>query len=174
MSFKFHPRLEQLEEYVAPASFSFLLPTGETENPEVFGTGQFTMPTEGVDPALASQAIPLNDMEFTISASGTPGSVWEGGSAVDPNAVANFEYGVFVGVSTSVAFNPFITYSVSDNEITTEGYAYLSASVVYDAADTRVTFTLPDGTVGAISYDIPWDSVDATQASQNVTPATSS
>lgn len=40
--------------------------------------------------------------------------------------------------------------------------------VAYDTSDTQATFTLDDGTAGAVSYDIPWGSVDPTQASQSL------
>lgn len=47
---------------------------------------------------------------------------------------------------------------------------YETVPITYDAADTQATFTLPDGTVGAISYAVPWGQVDPTQASQSLTP----
>ncbi|QJW93877.1 hypothetical protein FTUN_1391 [Frigoriglobus tundricola] len=42
--------------------------------------------------------------------------------------------------------------------------------MAYDAADTQITFTLADGTEGAISYNVPWDQVNLDQPSQTVTP----
>jgi hypothetical protein len=86
--------------------------------------------------------------------------------------MADFANGVFVGVTTFVAPSPFVSYDIADAQVTANGSAQLFAPVAYDTADAIQTFTLPNGTVGALSYNIPWGQVDSTQANQALVPTT--
>ncbi len=152
MSNRFVPSLDALEVREVPAALSFQLPSGIT------GSGQFTTP-DGVDPAEASQALALNDLTVTIAGS----SFGNGTYAV--SGTADYAYGVFVGVTATVAPSPFVVYDLIDAEVTAN---YEVALIGYDTADAEVTFTLPDGTVGSISYMIPWDQINWTQPSQTL------
>jgi hypothetical protein len=92
---------------------------------------------------------------------------------VQPGATADYENGTLVGV-TATATNGADTLQFADGTVYMNGQDY--ANVAYDAADSDIAFQLPDGpngtpgTVGAISYTVPWDQVDTTQASQSLTP----
>jgi hypothetical protein len=156
MSLRFRPRLDSLEARDVPAALSFRLPDG------TLGSGLFGTPG-GVDPAQASQTFNLDDL-----------SVTKGGAAytVQSGATASYAYGVLVGVSAVANGADTITLSSGWAQVTGSGLlGPTSAPVVYDGADTMATFTLPDGTTGSLSYTIPWDQVDSSQASQSLTPA---
>ena len=109
----------------------------------------------------------MTDLTVSLSALGSSTGV--------VGATASYANGVLVGVSGTAVFG-------------TGGWAVLNdatalvwngsggwedaptVSLVYDAADTMATFTLPDYTDGAISFTIPWNQVDPDQASQSLTP----
>jgi hypothetical protein len=152
MTTRFRPTLDLLEAREVPAALSYQLSGGGQ-----IGSGLFTTP-DGVDPAQSWQSLPLTDLTVT-----------QGGVtyAVQPGATADYESGTLVGV-TATATSGSDTLQFADGTVYMNGQDY--AQVVYDPADTMQTFTLSDGTVGAISYQVPWDQVDPTQASQSLTP----
>ncbi|WP_171471005.1 hypothetical protein [Frigoriglobus tundricola] len=84
---------------------------------------------------------------------------------IQSGATATYHNGVLVGVNATATGPTLIT--VNQGTVNVGGSV---APIAYDAADTVQSFTLPDGTVGAISMTIPWDQVDSTQASQSLTP----
>jgi hypothetical protein len=135
-----------LEARDVPAAFSFQLPDGTT------GHGTFATP-DGVDAAQASQQLAVPDLTVVI------GGV---NSHVSPGATAHYANGVLLGVSASGGdtFTMYVTTIEVGND---------TAPVTYDAADTATTFTLSDGTAGSISFQIPWESVDAAVSTQSLT-----
>jgi len=126
------------------------------------GFGTFSTPA-GVDPTQASQTLAVTDLTMTVS---NPGSTTGGiPLTVQPGATATYSYGVLVGgnaTATGVA-----TVVLNQGGVTVAGY---SAPASYDPAITMQTFTLPDGTSGAISYDVPYDQINPTLSSQTLTP----
>ncbi|MCI0705077.1 MAG: hypothetical protein L0241_28790 [Planctomycetia bacterium] len=150
MGVQFRPKMEFLEVREVPAAFSFQLPDGS------IGSGQFSEP-EGVDPAQPSQSF-VRDGQLTVTKSGVV-------YTVQPGATADYANGVLVGV-TGTATGPDVI-NLNGPTVTVGSY---SAPVTFDGADTMLSFTLSDGTVGAISYDIPWDDVDLAAASDSVSP----
>lgn len=153
---RFRPLLDALEARDVPAALSFKLPDGSA------GSALFSTPA-GVDPAQSWQQIELAGL--TVS---------KGGVAYDiaPVPFAYYANGVLVGVAaTAYSDTDQIDLSISTATYSVYGSPdYETVPITYDAADTKATFTLPDGTVGAISYAVPWDQVDPTQASQSLTP----
>ncbi len=147
---KFRPQLNQLETREVPSAVSFQLPNGS------IGSGDFTAP-DGVDPAQGSQVLTLDDL-IVVKA----GVVY----AVQPGATAQYANGILVGVN-AIAVGPD-TINLTGATVTVGSD---TAPLALDGADTQITFQLPDGTVGAISYQIPWDLVDPNLANQ-VLPAT--
>jgi hypothetical protein len=160
MTLRFHPLVEFLEIRDVPAAFSFQLPNG------TIGSGQFTMPTDDVNAALSFQEILLSDVELTIegataAATGTPEAI--------------FEFGVFQGVAAGIPAE--LIPASYDGVGLAEGFVtgfdlvaedVFAVPVVYDTADTQITFQLPDGTAGAISFNDLGSQVDSTQASQSI------
>ncbi len=152
--FCFRPKIESLEGREVPAAFSALLSDGAVVS------GQFTTP-QGVDPGQASQSIAISDLMI-----GKGNEVFD----VQGTATADYQNGQLIGV-TATALGEIAdeTLTLADGTVTITAEETVSGGVAYDAADTEVTFAL-DRTIGAISYNIPWDSVDPTQASQSLTP----
>lgn len=153
-------RVEPLEDRSVPASLTFALPGG------VYGLATFTMPTGGVDPGQASQAIALTDLTVRTGGQTATDSDFSG------TPTANFAYGVFQGVSATVVDAIPFAYSavaISNDQVTaTDGNSNPTAEVLYDPADTQQTFVMSDGTVGTLSYDDPSGSVNASRASQSL------
>src|SRR5438067_1076172 len=94
-------------------------------------------------------------------------TVTKGGVAytVEAGATAQYDYGTLMGLNA--------TADGPDQIVLDQGSAHVggeTAMVTFDSADTQAGFTLPDGTVGSLSYTIPWDQVDPSQASQALTP----
>lgn len=147
MSIKFRPQLLALEARDVPAAFSFQLPDGTT------GHGTFATP-DGVDAAQASQALAVNDLTVVIGGVSYP---------VSPGATAHYANGSLLGVAASGG-DTFTMY-VTTIEVNGD-----SAPVAYDAADTRYEFVFSNGMGGTIRFDIPWDEVDDSVASQTVSP----
>jgi hypothetical protein len=141
--------LDTLEAREVPAALSFTLPDG------TIGSGLFTTP-DGVDPTQASQTFSVSDLSVTKN-----NVVY----VVQPGATATYANGVLVGVN-AVAFGPD-TISLAAGVAQVGPY---SAPVAYDGATTNDTFQFPDGTVGALSYTIPWSVVDSSQSSQSLAP----
>jgi hypothetical protein len=78
--------------------------------------------------------------------------------------------GTLVGVNAVVQLtdsNGNVTDELDFNGTTVQE-GVNTAALALDGADTQETFTLPDGTVGAISYDTPYDQIDPSQASQSL------
>jgi hypothetical protein len=150
MPVPFRPRVESLEAREVPAALSFQLPDGS------IGSGLFATPVE-VDPAESFQTFIL-DGELTVTKGGVA-------YTVQPGAVANYSNGMLYGVQAT-AVGPDVIQI--DNIMVNVGGS--PAPVVYDAADTMMTFTLSDGTVGAVSYAVPWDDVDASSVNDSVSP----
>ena len=150
MARKFKPDLESLGERVVPAAFSFRLADGTV------GSGQFASPV--LNPTEQYETFVLADLTVTYD-----GEEY----VVAAGALADYVDGLLVGVTATA------TGAGPDVELTVGGVfvgAY-TAPVSYDQNDTQVAFTLDDGTTGAMSYDLPWDSVDATLSSQTVSLA---
>ncbi len=148
MTNRFRPTLNALEARDVPAAFSFALPDGTV------GQGTFSTPA-GVDPAQSPQIINLTDL--TVSLGGQKLSV-------GLIASATYSYGVLLGVTASATGSNVQV----DLGGTTATVGSASAPIAYDAASTATTFTLSDGTVGAISFRMPWESVNATLATQSL------
>ena len=151
MSNRFRPQLNALEARDVPAAFSFQLPDGTA------GSGYFSAPA-GVDPAEASQSLALTDLSVTYAGAGY---------AVASGATAAYAAGVLTGVTATATTGtePAISLSGTSVQVGTA-----TAAVAYDAAATRMTFALFDGTSGAISFDVPWGQVDASLSYQTVAP----
>ncbi len=152
MSRRFRLRVDQLEARDVPASLMYQLPDNST------AVAQFTTP-DGVDPTQTLQALPVSDL--TVTANGTA-------FVVQPGATADYEYGALVGV-TAVALPPTPTdgleIDLNIGMATVGGYAEPTTPI----APTQITFTLPDGNTGTITYGIP-ASVDPTLTSQSLVP----
>jgi hypothetical protein len=146
MNRTFRPQLLALEAREVPAAFSFQLADGTT------GHGTFATP-DGVNPAQGSQSLAVPDLTVTIGGVSYP---------VNPGATANYANGVLLGVVASGAD----AFELSLSGVEFNGS---SAPVAYDAAGTAMTFSLSDGNSGAISFQIPWESVDATLSAQSLT-----
>lgn len=151
MSSKFCPGMESLEGREVPASFSFRYSDGTA------GLGLFSTP-DGVDPGQGTQFLDVTDM--TLTNGGVNYTVQSG-------ATAMYVYGFLTEVN-GVATAPGNTLYLYGDRVSN---GTQTVPLVCDGADTRATFTLPDGTVGAISYNIPWDSIDASASSASVSPA---
>ena len=165
MSPRFRPQLNALEAREVPAAFSALLPNGSDIS------GQFSTPagvtqtqTQAAQtPQVVTQqtlAIPT----LTISES-VPGSTTGGTKFTVQSATATYQNGVLVGVNATATDSNNDSLTVNLGTVTVGSQ---SGSVVYDAADTQQTFTLPDGTVGAISFTTPYDSINQSQSSQTL------
>lgn len=150
MTPRFRPAFDALEARDVPAALSSQLTDGSVVS------GLFSAPG-GVDPGQSWQSLPLDDLTVT-----------KGGVAyaVQPGATATYADGALVGVNA--------TATAGQEMIDLSGTVVLAGAgngpLVFDAADTMATFTLSDGTVGAVSYEVPWDQVDPDQASQSVAP----
>jgi len=156
MNRKFRPQLLALEARDVPAAFSFQLPDGTA------GHGTFAMPS-GVDAAQASQSLAVADL--TVVQNGLE-------YLVQPGATANYAYGALVGVTAVASVSMSVpgappTDSAQLNNATVQVGGSV-APVAYDAADTQQSFSLPNGTTGAVSYQIPWELVDFDLASQTL------
>jgi hypothetical protein len=150
---------ESLEGRDVPAAFSFTLSSGVASG--VIGSGVFSTPT-GMDPAQSLQVLALTDLEVMV-----------GGDRFDLTspATATYANGVLVGVTAEAAgYSDTLDLSLGAVTVTTPDPFVSSGSVVYDAADTELTFTLDDRTGGAISFDVPWNQVDDSLASQSLSP----
>lgn len=159
MTTRFRPQLFALEARDVPASFSFQLPDGTT------GHGTFATPA-GLDATQASQSLAVADL--TVVVDGVE-------HIVQPGATANYAYGELVGVTAAASVSvgvpgapPADPVELSNGTVQVGGY---TAPVAYDAADAQLAFTLPDGTAGTISYQIPWELVDFDLASQTLSLA---
>lgn len=152
--------VEPLEDRSVPASLTFALPGG------VYGLATFTMPTDGVDPGQASQAIALTDLTVRAGDQTATDDDFSG------TPTANFASGIFQGISVAVVDSipsQFSAVTIENNQVTaTDGDTNPIAEVLYDPADTQQTFVMSDGTVGTLSYDDPSGSVDDSQASQSL------
>lgn len=158
MSFKFRPLLNVLEGREVPASFSFALPTGGAVS------GQFSEPS-GVDADEEFQNLALADLTVRV------GSATFGPGSFSTGPTANYSHGVLQGVSFVLTSPPagydYLSVGVDEpGAVVVVGGELFAQPVAYDGADTEVTFTLPDGTTGSISYQIPWDQINWTQPSQ--------
>lgn len=166
---KFRPRFECLEGRDVPASLSFTLTDGE------IGSGSFTTPA-GVDASQAAQTFALTDLVVSVHGKtmGAADLLEDGGENEDGVATARFAYGVLVGVKAEylVPGTANDLFSLLADQAKWMPYPYpqgaSTGGVTFDGADTQATFTLPGDVTGALSYDIPWDQVDATQASQSI------
>jgi hypothetical protein len=164
MSFQvsFKPWMELLEAREVPAAFSVALSNG------VVMSGQFSAP-DGVDAGVGSQSLDVSDLAVQV---GT--ATFESGSFTS-TPTAHYSYGQLDGVTFTVddpsaAGYSLVTVGGNQGAVTPTGGSTGYGTAVFDTADTMVAFTLPDGTVGAIAYTIPWDDVDAASADQSVSP----
>ncbi|MBY0458626.1 MAG: hypothetical protein K2V38_14900 [Gemmataceae bacterium] len=162
MTNRFRPQVNALEARDVPAAFSFVLPDGSV------GSGQFSTPEP---PGSSVQTVPVPDLTVTVG-----GATY----VVLSGATARYTAGELTGVTATAV--PDVVGPVPDADVLhlTPGYAQRGSSanvaVALDKADTQLTFTLPaDPTssspatiTGAISFAVPWDQVDATQASQTL------
>jgi hypothetical protein len=162
MSNKFRPRLESFEDRVVPASFSFRLATMEGYGP--VGSGHFSTPA-GYDPDAVYQEFDLDDLTVMVG-----GAVY----TVDPGAKAEYYDGWLLEVTGTAVGPGGIVYLVGDRVSLGNSADDPSGSLALDGAETQVTFDLTasgSSTVvdrGAISYDLPYHTVDPTQANQSV------
>jgi hypothetical protein len=153
---QFRPQLEQVEAREVPAAFSAQLADGSHIS------GIFTTPSG--DPTTLTGTFSLVDL--TVTRSNTNGAVY----TTQPGAQATYSNGALVsvtGVAQGTVNGTVDTINLNGNTVVDGSY---SAPLALDGAPTQQTFTLPDGTVGAVSYTIPWSLVDTTQANQSLTP----
>ncbi len=155
---RFRPQLQALEDRDVPAAFSVHVNDGTLTGFNV--SGQFSTPL-GVDPTQAVQQLAISDLVVSQSNPNGPPVPF----TIAPGATATYNDGVLVGVNATANGSDQIV--VNQSTATVGGY---SSSVTYDAADTNQTFTLSDGTVGALSFTIPWSQVNSNQANQSLTP----
>ena len=144
-----------------PASFTFKLqPLGSA----VYGTATFTMPA--IDASQATQAINLSDLVVKVGGS----TASSGNFSATPTA--NFAYGAFQGVTVDVTSSlpsGFSDIAVTNGSVTgSNGFTTLSGTAYYDQAATQATFALSNGIAAAISYTVPWSSLNASQATQSL------
>lgn len=169
MDSRFRPRFESLEGRDVPAAFSFQLSDGE------IGNGSFTTP-ESVSAAEATQTFALTDLVVSVHGKTMTSAdlLEDGGIDEDGVATARFSYGVLVEVYAEYRV-PDTTndeFRIVHDEARWSPSPYpigaATGAIAFDGADVQADFTLPGDVTGALSYAIPWDSVDATLASQSV------
>lgn len=176
MSFRFRPLLNTLEGREVPASLSFVLSDGAA------GSGHFATPA-GVDAFQAFQRLVVDDLTVAVHGKTLTNAdlLPDGGWDEDGTATADYQYGVLVGLKAEyrvpgTAHDLFTISGVSASSVGASWMPYpyptgaATGGVALDGADTEVTFTLPGGVVGSISYQVPWAQVDPTQSSQSLTP----
>jgi hypothetical protein len=161
MTSRFRPQMEALESREVPAAFSAHLADGSNI------TGIFTTPP-AVDPSQGTQQFTLTDL--TVTRSNTNNATY----TVLAGAQATYSNGALVsvtGVAQQLDSQGHVLDQININGTTVQDGSYL-APLALDGAETQLTLTLPDGTVGTVSFTIPWTSVDPTQSSQGVAPTT--
>ncbi|MBA4062295.1 MAG: hypothetical protein C0501_01050 [Isosphaera sp.] len=155
MSLKFRPQLQSFEDRVVPAAFSFRLADGTV------GSGHFATPA-GVNPTGVGTFV-IDDMTLTYA-----GVVY----VMGPDVLVDYEDGRLVGLTaTAAGAGPDIALNADEAEVSGVG----AATIMFDGAATQITFDLTaSGSSavvdrGAVSYDVPYHTVDPTLANQTVT-----
>jgi hypothetical protein len=124
---------------------------------------------------------------FQTTSAGETGALGVAVQLIDPatgtilqktmtDANGNYTFGNLVGGSYSVSVQTF--ENVASGSAFSQSNGTASVSVATGQAVTglnaslvtpqQMTFALPDGTTGTISYTIPWNQVDPTQPSQSI------
>jgi hypothetical protein len=138
------------------ASPSISLQVADQQNPE------------GAAVAVQVQATNTGGGTLSYSASGLPS-----GLIIDPMSGA-ITGTVAAGASTGgidAAGHYLVTVSVTNGTATADAsFSWTVPGASAPSSTGQQTFTLPDGTVGTLTYTIPWDQVDPTQASQALVP----
>lgn len=159
---RFRPQLFQFEAREVPAALSAQLTDGSIIS------GLFTTPS-GADPTSMSGQYSLSDLTVTKNVGGSGGMSF----VVQPGSTptVTYENGVLVSVDATLqnATNGGDVMVLAQNSVqegTTTAVAF-----AYDGAITMQTFTLPNGTTGAISYGLPYNQIDATRPNQTLLPS---